>query len=132
MNRMMLVVLLAAVLATLITTPAAAQAVRLRVDFGPKVTAVAYRPGVLTVGVVPDVVVVRSRPIRGGYAVVYRDRPDHLLRTYHRHLARVGFTRVSVKEGRRKTTVVYRRGAERVCLVMKRTGRHWEAQVVAI
>ncbi|RMH56002.1 MAG: hypothetical protein D6685_13655, partial [Bacteroidetes bacterium] len=79
---------------------------------------------------VPEVVVVRTYPVRGGYAIVYRDRPDLLLRTYHRHFVRAGFTRISVKEGRRKTTVVYRRGREQVRLVLKQSGRHWEARIV--
>ncbi len=110
-----------------------AQAVRVRVDIGgPTVRTFAYRPGVLTVRAVPDVVVVRKRPVKNGHVIVYKDRPDYIVRAHHNDFVSVGFTRVSVKKRGHTRTVIYKRGHERVKLVVKPYRKHWEAQIVAI
>ena len=122
-------------LALLVATPVQteAQVARVRIDIGgPTVRAFAYRPGLLTVRPAPDVVVVRKRAISNGHVIVYKDRPDYIIRAHHTDFIGVGFTRVSTKKRGRTTTVVYRRGDERVKLVVKPGRKNWEAHIVAV
>ncbi len=112
---------------------AEAQVARVKIQIGgPKVHHVTHRPGHLTVRAVPNVVVVSKRSLKHGHAIVYKDRPDYILRSYHTDFVKVGFTRVSVKKSRRTTTVVYKKGDERVRLVVRPHKKHWEAQIVAL
>ncbi|MFK7847280.1 MAG: hypothetical protein AB8G77_18440 [Rhodothermales bacterium] len=110
-----------------------AQVARVKIQIGgPKVHTFAHKPGYLTVRAVPNVVVVSKRSLRHGHAIVYKDRPDFILSSYHNDFVKVGFTRVSVKKTRRTTTVVYKKGDERVRVVVRPYKKHWEAQIVAV
>ena len=122
-------------LALLVATPidTEAQVARIRIDLGgPTVRAFAYRPGLLTVRPAPDVVVVRKRAISNGHVIVYKDRPDYIVRTHHADFLAVGFTRISTKKRGKTTTVVYARGDERVRLVVKPRKKSWEAHIIAV
>ncbi len=119
----------------LLMLPANAGAQKVRVNIqigGPTVHKFAHRPGHLTIRAVPNVVVVSKRSVKHGHAIVYRDRPDYILSSYHNDFVAVGFKRVSVKKNRRTTTVVYKKGSERVRLVVKPRKKHWEAQIIAL
>ena len=93
---------------------------------------ISYRPGLLTVRPTPDVVVVRKRAVTNGHVIVYKDRPDYILKAHHSDYVTVGFTRVSTKKRGRKTTVIYKRGNEQVKLVVKPNRRNWEAHLIAV
>ena len=106
---------------------------RIRIDIGgPTVRAFVYRPGVLTIRPARGVVVVNKRTVKNGHVIVYKDRPDYIIKTHHSDFVSVGFTRVSVKKRRNTTTVIYRRGDERIRLVVKPQRNTWEAHVVAL
>lgn len=127
--------LIITLLALLTFTPgqAEAQVARVRIDLGgPTVRAFSYRPGLLTVRPTPDVVVIRKRAITNGHVIVYKDRPDYIIRAHHSDFVTVGFTRVSTVKRGRKTTVIYRRGNEQVKLVVKPRRRNWEAHIIAV
>lgn len=112
---------------------AEAQVARVKIQIGgPKVRAFAHKPGHLTVRAVPNVVVVSNRSVKHGHAIVYKDKPDFILTSYHNDFVKVGFTRVSVKKSRRTTTVVYKKGDERVRVVVRPHRKNWEAQIVAV
>lgn len=127
--------LILTLLALLVFIPnqAEAQVARVRIDIGgPTVRAFSYRSGVLTVRPAPDVVVVRKRAVSNGHVIVYKDRPDYILRSHHSDFVAVGFSRVSIKKRGRRTTVIYQKGNERVRLVVKPYRKNWEAHIVAI
>lgn len=120
-------------LLTFIPGQAEAQVARVRIDIGgPTVHAFSYRAGLLTIRPARDVVVVRKRAVKNGHVIVYKDRPDYVLKAHHSDFVAVGFSRVSVKKRGRRTTVVYQRGNERVRLVVKPYRKTWEAHIVAI
>ena len=120
-------------LLTCIPGQAEAQVARIRIDIGgPSVRAFSYRPGLLTVRPTPDVVVVRKRAVANGHVIVYKDRPDYILKAHHSDFVAVGFTRVSVKKRGRTRTVIYKRGNEQVKLVVKPYRKNWETHIVAI
>ena len=122
-------------LALFLLTPnqADAQVAIVRVDIGgPTVRSFAYRPGLLTVRPTPDVVVVRKHAIDKGQVIVYKDRPDYIIRAHHTDFTSVGFTRVSTRKRGQTTTIVYKRGDERVKLIVKPNRNNWEARIVAI
>ena len=126
-----LFILLALVLCS--PTQSEAQIAQVRINFGaPTVHVFGYRPGVLTIRPAPDVVVLRKRAVKNGHVIVYKDRPDYIIRTHHNDFVRVGFSRVSVKKRKNTTTVIYRRGDERVKLVVKPYRKNWEAHIVSI
>ena len=133
MNRIKGLVLVLLGIFLLIPAKAEAQVARVKIQIGgPKVTAFAYRPGHLTVRAVPNVTVVSRKSIKNGHAIVYKDRPNFIISSYHADFVKVGFTRVSVKKTRRATTVVYKKGNERVRLVVRPNKKHWEAQIIAV
>ena len=120
-------------LLTVIPGQAEAQVARIRIDIGgPAVRAFSYHPGLLTVRPAPDVVVVRKRAVTHGHVIVYKDRPDYVIKAHHSDFVAVGFTRVSTVKRGRKTTVIYKRGNERVKLVVKPKRRNWEAHIIAV
>ena len=120
-------------LLTCSTNQAEAQVAHIRIDIGgPTVRTFSYRPGHLTVRPAPDVVVVKKRTVKNGQVIVYKDRPDYILKAHHADFIAVGFTRVSVKKRGRRTTVVYKRGNEQVRLVVKPRRKNWETHIVAI
>ena len=127
--------LILTLLALLTFTPvqAEAQVARIRIDIGgPSVRAFSYRPGLLTVRPAPDVVVVRKRAVANGHVIVYKDRPDYILKAHHTDFVAVGFTRVSVKKRGRTRTVIYKRGNEKVKVVVKPYRKNWETHIVAL
>lgn len=132
MNRIKGLVLVLLGVFLMMPANAEAQVARIKIQIGgPKVTTFAHRPGHLTVRAVPHVTVVSKRSVKHGHAIVYKDRPNHIISSYHADFVKVGFTRVSVKKTKRTTTVVYKKGNERVRLVVKPHRKHWEAQIIA-
>lgn len=133
MRKIKSIVLMMLGLFLFMPAPVEAQVARVKIQIGsPKVRAFVYKPGHLTIRTVPNVTVVSRRAIKNGHAIVYRDRPDYILSSYHNDFVKVGFTRVSTRKTRRGTTVVYKNGDERVRLVLRPYRKHWEAQIIAI
>ena len=133
MKKIKSIVLVMLGLFLFVPAPVEAQVARVKIQIGsPKVRAFVYKPGHLTIRTVPNVAVVSRRAIKNGHAIVYRDRPDFILSSYHNDFVKVGFTRVSVRKTRRATTVVYKNGEERVRLVLRPHRKYWEAQIVAL
>ncbi len=93
MKKMKAIVLVMLGLFLLIPAQVEAQVARVKIQVGsPKVRTFVYKPGHLTIRTVPNVAVVSRRSIANGHAIVYHDRPDYILTSYHNDFVNVGFT----------------------------------------